>query len=222
MSSAPVLVIAPPREALLWEDALRARKLEPVRADRRKAREAAARQAPAVIVVSEKLPFMGALRAIRELRRDPATREAPVVLVGVAPITTAQRLRLGASAPDATVAPGASPEAVADAAAEALRRGKLPPPELSPAQQAGMKYNRLGTMLMMLGVFLSWPAQGGGGPDRSWFLLLIPFGGLVSDFATGRVDGRKQPLSWQGWAAIGFMAVIALGILFLPRFFRLG
>lgn len=223
MSSSPVLVIAPAREALLWEDALRGRNLEPVRAERRHAREQATRQAPAVIVVSEKLPYMGGLRVIRELRRDPATRETPVVLVGVQPITTVQRLRLGTSAPDATVERGASAEAVAEAAAEAARRGKLPPVELTPAQQAGMKYTRLGSVLMMMGVFLSLPVQRGGETtEQSWFLLLIPFGGLVTDYAAGRVDGRKKLLSWQGWAAIGFIIAIALGIVFLPRFFRLG
>jgi CheY-like chemotaxis protein len=223
MSSAPVLVVAPAREALLWEDALRGRNLEPTQVDRGSARKQAARQAPAVVVVSEKLPFMGGLRVIRELRRDPATREAPIVLVGVQPLTTTQRLRLGASAPDATVPRGASAEAVADAAAEAARRGKSPPVELTPVQQAGMKYTRLGTVLMMMGVFLSLPVQRAGGQstDQSWFLLLIPFGGLVTDYAAGRVDGRKELLSWQGWAAIGFMVVIALGIVFLPQFFRL-
>jgi len=224
MSSAPVLVVAPEHEALLWQDALRGRNLEPIRADRRSARQQAARQAPAVVVVSERLAWMGGLRVIRELRRDPATREAPIVLVGVQPITTTQRLRLGPSAPDATVPRGASAEVVAEAAAEAARRGKLPPVELTPVQQAGMKYTRLGTVLMMMGVFLSLPVQrpGDQAADQSWFLLLIPFGGLVTDYAAGRVDGRKKLLSWQGWAAIGFMVVIALGIVFLPRFFRLG
>lgn len=224
MTPATVLVIAREQEALRWEGALRARNLEPVRGDWRKAREQATRQAPAVVVVSDKQGFLlGALRIIRDLRRDPATREAPVVLVGVQPITTVQRLRLGVSSPDATVPRGASPEAIAEAAAEALRQGKVPPPELTPAQQAGMKYSRIGNLLMMMGVFLALPVQrqGADAVDQDWFLLLIPLGGLVSDYATGRVDGRKKLLSWQGWAAIGFMVVIALGIHFLPRFFRL-
>lgn len=221
MSSAPVLVIADPRERLLWEDALRARSLEVIRTDRRAARQEAGRRAPAAIVVSEKLAFLGSLRVIRDLRRDPATREAPIVLVGARPMTTAQRLRLGTSAPDATVEPGAGAEAVADAVVEALRRGKLPPPALSPAQQAGLRYSRLGTLLMMMGVIFSFPVQRPGEPDKSWFLLLIPLGGLVSDIATGRVDGRKKLLTWQGWAAIGFAIVIALGIVYFPRFFRL-
>lgn len=219
MNSAPVLVIAHPREVLLWEDALRARKLEPIRADRGTALREAVRQSPAAIVVSEKLPRLGALRVIRDLRRDPATREAPVVLVGVQPFSTAQRLRLGTGAPDATVAPGSSPEAVAEAVAEAMKRGRVPPPELTPAQQAGMRYSRVGTVLMMMGVFLSIPQAGARQDHGSWFLLLIPLGGLVTDIGTGRVDGRKKLLSWQGWAAIAFMAVIALGIVFMPGFF---
>lgn len=218
-----VLVIAKPQEAAAWEEPLRARGLEVVRppASRKEARATGPRPPPDVVVVSEKLPFSGALRTTRELRKDPATREVPVVLVGMQPLTTAQRLRLGAAAPDATVPPGAGPDAVAAAAEEALRKGKLPPPELTPAQQAGMKYSRIGNMLMVLGVVFSLPGGGGsgGGQGRAWFILLIPFGGLVSDYATGRVDGRRQLLSWQGWAAIAFMVVMALGILLKPDLF---
>jgi hypothetical protein len=225
MAPAPVLVIAHPREALPWEDALRARNLEVIRTDRRTARQEADRRAPAVVVVSEKLPFMGALRTIRDLRRDPATREAPVVLAGSPPITISQRVRLGPGAPDATVARGAAPEAVAEAVVEVLRRGKLPPPELTAAQQKGLRYTRLGSMLMMMGVLFSFPIfpaqQGADAPDRSWYLLLIPLGGLLSDFATGRVDDRKKLLSWQGWAAIGVTIAMALGIHFFPGVFRL-
>jgi CheY-like chemotaxis protein len=221
MSSAPVLLIADPRERILWEDALRSRNLEVIGANRRTARREAGRRAPAAIIVSEKLPFMGSFRVIRDLRRDPATREAPVVLVGSRPISTAMRVRLGTSAPDATVEPGASAEAVADAVVEAMRRGKLPPPELTRAQQAGLRYNRLGTLLMVFGVVFSFPIQGPADPEKSWFILLIPLGGLVSDIATGRVDGRKKLLSWQGWAAIGIAIAIALGIVYFPRFFRL-
>jgi ActR/RegA family two-component response regulator len=217
---AAVLLVAPPREAGAWEPALQGRGLEVVRAGGgREGRAAAARTPPAVVAVSEKLPFAGALRAIRELRKDPATREVPVVLVGMAPLTVAQRLRLGASAPDATVPPGARPEAVADAIEEALRRGKLPPPELTPAQRAGMKYSRIGNMLMIFGVIFSMPG-GGSGAGRSWFVLLIPLGGLVSDYATGRVDGRKKLLGWQGWAALVLSVAMAVGILVWPNFFR--
>jgi hypothetical protein len=220
MSSAPVLVVAHPREVALWQDALRARGLDVVQADRKGARGEAGRRAPAVVVVSEKLPFAGALRVIRDLRRDPVTSETPVVMVGVRPFTTAQRIRLGASAPDGTVPPGASPEALAEEVAETLRRGKVPQPELTPAQQAGLRYTRIANMLMFLGViFASTPASKPGESKRGWFLLLVPLGGLIADVATGRVDGRKRPLSWQGWAAIGLSIVIALGIVLFPNFF---
>ncbi len=224
MKPATVLVVAPPREAGPWEQALRARGLEVVRATgRREAARAARTASPAAAVVSEKLPFAGALRVTRELRFDPATREAPVVLVGLAPFTTSQRLRLGASAPDATVAKGASPEAVAEAAMEAMRRGKVPPPELTPQQQAAMRYSRFGTILMMMGVVFAFsPRQASSGFDRAWFVLLVPLGGIVSDITTGRVDGRRRWLGWQGWAAVGCIAILALGILFLPRIFRFG
>jgi CheY-like chemotaxis protein len=223
MSKAPILVVAHPREAAAWEAALRARGLEVVTARSAKDAEPAVRSAaPAAVLVSERLPFAGALRAIRALRFDPASREAPVVLAGSAPFTVSQRLRLGAAAPDATVPRNARPEAVAEAVLEALRQGKLAPPELTPAQQQAQRYARLASVLMLLGVFF---AMAGGptaqGFDRSWFVELVPLGGLVSDIATGRVDGRKKLLSWQGWAAIGFMVVIAVGIVFWPRVFRL-
>ncbi|HSP19318.1 MAG TPA: hypothetical protein VLQ79_07385 [Myxococcaceae bacterium] len=145
------------------------------------------------------------------------------MLVGVQPFTTAQRLRLGASAPDATVPRGATPEQIADAVEEASRRGKLPPVELTPAQQQGMKYSRIGTLLMMFGVIFSFPSMGSqtaSSGHKAWFILLIPLGGLVSDFATGRVDGRGRLLSWQGWAALLLMVVIGLGLLFWPGFFQ--
>ena len=102
-----------------------------------------------------------------------------------------------------------------------MRRGRLPPVELTPAQQAGMRYSRIGTMLMVLGVIFSLPMGGSpGAQGRGWFLLLIPLGGLVSDFATGRVDGRRRPLSWQGWAAIALLVLMAVGIVLWPDFFR--
>src|SRR5512142_2654259 len=143
MAKPPVLIIAHPREAAAWEQALRARGHEVSTAASRKAAGPAVRSAtPAVVLVSERLPMAGALRVIRDLRQDPATREAPVVLAGLAPFTVSQRLRLGLSAPDATVPRGASPEAVAEAVEQALRTGKLPPPELTPAQQAAQRYSR--------------------------------------------------------------------------------
>ncbi|HET6412004.1 MAG TPA: hypothetical protein VFG53_08075 [Anaeromyxobacter sp.] len=222
MNRPSVLVFAPQREIAAWEEALRSRGLEVKRPPTRKeAGSVPAREPPSVVVVSEKLPFGGALRATRELRKDPLTREAPVVLVGVRPITIAQRLRLGAAAPDATVDRGATPEAIATAAEEAMRRGRLPPVELTTAQKAGMRYSRIGTMLMVLGVIFSLPAGGSAGTQgRGWFILLIPLGGLLSDFATGRVDGRRRLLSWQGWTAIVLTILMAVGIAFWPDFFR--
>jgi hypothetical protein len=223
MKPAQVLVIAHPREADAWEPALRARGLEVSSARTRKeAGPAASRATPAVVLVSEKLPMMGALRTTRSLRQDPATREAPVVLVGAPPFTVSQRTRLGLSAPDLTVPRGATPEAVADAALEALRTGRAAVPALTPAQQSGMKYSRIASLLMVMGVIFAMPTrQATDAFDHSWFMELIPLGGLVSDIATGRVDGRKRLLSWQGWAAIGFLVAIALGIVFWPSVFRL-
>jgi len=175
-----------------------------------------------VVLVSQKLPMAGALRVVRDLRADPATREAPVVLAGVAPLTVSQRLRLGLAAPDVTSPRGAGAEAVADAVEQALRTGKLPPPELTPAQQAAQRYSRIATMLMMMGVIFALPAgPSSQGFDRSWFMELIPLGGLLSDYTTGRVDGRRRLLSWQGWTAIALMVGMAAGILFWPSVFRL-
>ena len=77
MSRPTVLVVAPARQLAAWEEPLRAQGLEVVRAtSRQEARTAAAGQPLSVVLVSEKLPFAGALRVIRELRKDPATREA--------------------------------------------------------------------------------------------------------------------------------------------------
>jgi len=218
-----VLVIARRSEAPAWEESLRARGLEVIRADARKEKgSGAARQAPSVVVVSEKLPFAGALRVTRDLRKDPATREIPVVLVGVHPFATVQRMRLGAAAPDATVPPRATPEQVASAVEEALRTGKLPPVELTPAQQQGLRYARIGTLLMVFGVIFSFPGIGSGtsSPGKAWYILLIPLGGLVSDFANGRVDGRRRWLSWQSWAAGIIMVAMAVALLVWPGFLR--
>jgi len=215
------LVIASPKQFAAWEAALRAHGLEPVHAGA-KAAPSGPREPPSVVVVSEKLPFAGALRVTRDLRKDPATRELPVLLVGVRPFTIHQRLRLGSAAPDATVPQGASPEEIAAAAAEALRKGKLPPVELTPAQKAGMKYSRIGTLLMVFGVIFSFPSLGTSTQEsgKAWYMLLIPLGGLVSDFATGRVDGRRRPLSWQGWAAVVLLVGMAIGLAVWPAFFR--
>jgi hypothetical protein len=220
MPQPTVLVISSPKQFAAWEDALRSRGLEPVHAGAKSS--GGARPSPAIVVVSEKLPFAGALRVTRNLRKDPATREVPIVLAGVRPFTTAQRLRLGAAAPDATVGPGCSADDVAAAAEEALRKGKVPPVELTPAQRAGLKYSRIGTLLMMFGVIFSFPSASpaGGSSGKAWYILLIPLGGLVSDFATGRVDGRRSPLSWQGWAAVVVLVAMAVGLLVWPGFFR--
>lgn len=221
VSTPTALVIARPKESAPWAQALSARGFEVIRADVRKD-EPSPRASPSVVVVSERLPMAGALRTIRDLRKDPATRELPVVLVGVRPFTTVQRVRLGASAPDATVASGASPEDVAAAVEEAHRQGRVPPVELTPAQRAGMKYSRIGTLLMVFGVIFSFPnigsQQSAGG--KAWWILLIPLGGLVSDWATGRVDDRKKLLSWQGWAAFAILAAMAVALLVWPAFFH--
>lgn len=220
MSRPTALVIARTKESAAWEEALRAQGLEVIRADRKGSRDASARVTPSVVVVSEKLPFAGALRITRDLRKGPATREVPVVLVGVRSFTALQRLRLGASAPDATVPPGATPEAIAVAVEEARQKGRVPPVELTPAQQGGLKYSRIGNLLMVLGVIFSLPGTGSGSAEKAWFILLIPLGGLVSDFATGRVDGRRRPLSWQGWAAVVILIAMAIGLAVWPGFFH--
>lgn len=221
MPTPTALVIANAKQFAAWEQALRARGLEPFHAGKK----GGERPAPSVVVVSEKLPFAGALRVTKDLRKDPATRELPVVLVGAHPFTNSQRLRLGDSAPDATVPPGASPEELAAVVEQALKAGRLPPVELTPSQKQGMRYSRTGTILMVFGVFLSFPslrptAGEAVDPWRAWCILLIPLGGLVSDISSGRVDGRKRLLSWQGWAAVAIMVGITLGLLFWPGFQR--
>jgi hypothetical protein len=223
MTRSPILIVAPPRELPAWEAALQGRGLEVERATSRgEARAAVARRSPSAVVVSERLPFGGALRVTRELRKDPATKEVPVAVIGLPPLTNGQRLRLGAAAPDTCLKAGTSAEDVATAVVDLLEHGRPPPVELTPAQQAGMRYSRIGTMLMVLGVIFSMPGTGGSqaSDSRAWFVLLIPLGGLVSDVATGRVDGRPRLLSWQGWTALALIGVMAAGIVLWPAFFR--
>ncbi|HSP19319.1 MAG TPA: hypothetical protein VLQ79_07390 [Myxococcaceae bacterium] len=64
MSQLFALVIARPKELDAWEPALRARGLGVIRAERRKGAPVV-RESPSVVVVSEKLPFAGALRTTR-------------------------------------------------------------------------------------------------------------------------------------------------------------
>lgn len=225
MSQPCVLVVATRRELPGFLQALRARGLDVlVATSHKEAQAAVAKQAPSVALISEKLPLGGALRVSKDLRRHPATKEIPLVLYGLKPLTVAQRVRLGPSAPDATVKGGVSADEVASAVASALEQGRLPQIELTPRQQGGMKYSRIGNMLMVFGVIFSMPGLGGspsttGADNKSWFLLMVPLGGLVSDYATGLVDGRKKLLTWQGMAAIALAAVLAVCILVWPRFF---
>jgi len=218
-----VLIVARERDLVAWGDALVARGMEVLHAKgRREALQAVSRRTPAAVLLSERLPFGGALRVARDLRKHPATQEGPVVLHGVQSLTTAQRLRLGPAAPDACVKAGVAAEAVAAAVEEAMKSGRAPPVELTPVQQSAMKYSRIGTMLMVFGVIFSMPGMGSSAQsqNKSWFILLIPLGGLVSDFATGRVDGRRRLLSWQGWTALVLLALMALGVALWPGFFR--
>ncbi|HVO20010.1 MAG TPA: hypothetical protein VMU15_12185 [Anaeromyxobacter sp.] len=218
-----VLIVARERDLPPWADALVARGMEVERATgRRQALAAVGQRAPAAVLMSERLPFGAPLRIVRDLRKHPATQEVPVVLHGMRPLTTAQRLRLGQAAPDACLRAGARPDEVAQAVEEALRSGRARPVELTPAQQSAMKYSRIGTMLMVFGVIFSMPGLGGGAQadGKSWYILLVPLGGLVSDFATGRVDGRRRLLSWQGWAALALLAAMAAGLALWPGAFR--
>jgi hypothetical protein len=222
MASTPlVLVLATARDQSAWADALGARGMEVVRAgSRREALAAVAQRAPGVVLLSERIRF-GALRLIRDLRRHPGSQEVPVVLHGLAPLTVAQRLRLGPGAPDVSLPGKATAEEVADAVQGALRSGRAPPVQLTPAQQHAMKYSRIGTLLMVFGVMFSMPLGGQAQADsKAWFILLVPLGGLVSDYATGRVDGRKRPLSWQGWTALALVVVMAAVVVIWPGFFR--
>jgi CheY-like chemotaxis protein len=226
MSRPSVLVVATKKELQPWEAALQSRGYDVTcTTSHKEAAAALAQRSPSVVLVSEKLPLGGALRISKDFQKHPATQQTPVVFYGIAPLTVAQRVRLGPSAPDATVKAGASADEVAAAVAAALEKGKLPPLQLTPQQQSGMKYSRIGNMMMVFGVIFSMPGLGGGAPapgasdHKSWFLLLVPLGGLVADYATGLVDQRKKLLTWQGWAAVAMAGVIAVGILVWPDFF---
>jgi hypothetical protein len=72
---------------------------------------------------------------------------------------------------------------------------------------------------MVLGAVFSLPSLGGASETaKAWFIELIPLGGLVSDIASGRVDGRQRLLSWHGWSAVALLIAIALGLVFWPGF----
>lgn len=226
MSRPFVLVVATKKELPAWEDSLRARGYDVTSASSHKeAALAVSQRSPSVVLVSEKLAMGGAMRLAKDFQKHPATQQTPIVFYGIAPLTVAQRVRLGPSAPDATIKRGAGAEEVTDAVAAALAKGKLPPVQLTPQQQAGIKYSRVGNMMMVFGVIFSMPGFGGGASapgatdNKAWFLLLVPLGGLVADYATGLVDQRKQRLTWQGWAAVAMAGVIAVGILLWPGFF---
>jgi hypothetical protein len=62
-------------------------------------------------------------------------------------------------------------------------------------------------------------ASAKGADSKAWFLLLVPLGGLISDYASGLVDERKKLLTWQGWAALGLAVALSVGILLWPGFF---
>lgn len=224
MEHTSVLVVAGPAELLAWANALEARGFEVVRAATRGEALRVVRHQPlSAVLASVRLAWDGGLRLCRELKRDPALRELPVVLVGLAPLTPAERLRLR-GAPDDCLAAGARAEEVAAAVEAAVQRGARPIPEPTPQQARALKLSRIGTLLMVFGVMLSLPRPGAAGAQhadpRAWFLMLVPLGGLVSDYATGRADGRARRLSWQGWAALGLGIALALSIVLFPGFYR--
>ena len=124
-----VLAVAPPKLLQTWEPALRARGFEVIRAaGRADALSELRRSNVAAVVVSERLPWNAALRITRAVKSDSGLAGVPVVVAGFPEITTAQRLRLRGSAPDATVPMKATPEEVAAAVSGAAERGPLPLP----------------------------------------------------------------------------------------------
>jgi ActR/RegA family two-component response regulator len=215
-----VLAVAPPKLLQTWEPALRARGFEVIRAaGRADALSELRRSNVAAVVVSERLPWNAALRITRAVKSDSGLAGVPVVVAGFPEITTAQRLRLRGSAPDATVPMKATPEEVAAAVSGAAERGPLPALELTPAQERAARLQRAATILMLAGVVLSLPTRGLSSGAQIWFILLVPAGGLVADWANGRLDGRRAWLSWQGWAAIVLGFAMAAAIVLFPWFF---
>jgi ActR/RegA family two-component response regulator len=215
-----VLAVAPPKQLETWEPALRARGLEVLRASgHAEALSELRRSNAAAVVVSERLPWNGALRVARAVRADSGLAGVPVVVVGYPELTTAQRLRLRGGAPDASVPMKASPDEVAAAVQAAVERGPLPPVVLTPEQERALKVSRVAMLLMLFGVIFSFPTRSPTAAAQIWWILLVPLGGLLSDWATGRVDGRARLLSWQGWAAIVLGVAIAVAIPLFPGWF---
>jgi hypothetical protein len=216
----PVLVVARASELAQWQPALEARGLRVIpAADRGDAKSELARSNVSAVVVSERLPWNGALRLVREVRTDQSLATVPVVVVGLPEVTPSMRLRLRGGAPDATLPRTATPEAVAQRVEEAIAAGPVKPVELTPAQERAARLQRTANILMIFGLILSMPLTGPAGPGQAWWILLVPAGGLLADWATGRVDGRKKLFSWQGWAAIAAAVVLVGVILRFPGFF---
>jgi DNA-binding NarL/FixJ family response regulator len=216
----PILAVASPKLLATWEPALRAQGFDVVRAAGRDDAQSELRRSNfSAVVVSGRLPWNGATRVARAVHADPGSAAVPVLAVGLPEITTAQRLRLRSGAPDATVPANARPEALAAAVAAAIERGPVPLPELNPEQQRAMRMSRIATWLMLFGVVFSMQSRNPGSSAQAWWVILVPAGGLLADYATGRVDGRARLLSWQGWAAIVLGVGLAAGIVLYPGFF---
>ncbi|HYG68835.1 MAG TPA: response regulator, partial [Anaeromyxobacteraceae bacterium] len=107
-----------------WEAALRARGFEVAAAADTPALLGAARDAAAVVIDAD-LPHGGGFAACIAIRRDPALR-LPVVLAGATAESARRHARLPGRADAYLLAP-VEGEALADAVAEAIRRGPAPP-----------------------------------------------------------------------------------------------
>ncbi len=216
----PVLVVAPSKELALWQSALEARGLRAIPArSHGDAKSELKRSNVSAVLVSERLPWNAALRLAREVRVDAAMAAVPVVAVGLPTMTPSMRLRLRGAAPDVTVPKGTDPAAIAQRVEEAIAAGPAPALELTPEQQRSAQIQRVANILMVVGLVLSMPFRGPAAPGQAWWILLVPAGGLIADWATGRMDGRGKLLSWQGWTAIAAAVVLVAVILRFPAFF---
>lgn len=216
----PVLIVAPSKELAAWQAALEARGLRVIpAANRGDAKSELKRSNVSAVLVSERLPWDAALRLSREVRTDETLAAVPVVAVGLPAITPSMRLRLRGGVPDATLPRGAAPEAVAQRVEEAIAAGPAKPVALTPEQERAAKLQRAANLVMMFGLIFSLPLRGPSASGQAWWVMLVPAGGVLADWATGRLDGRRKLLSWQGWAAIAAAAVLVVAILRFPAFF---
>jgi CheY-like chemotaxis protein len=194
--------------AAAWDAALRARGFDVTAAADVPSLLAAARGAAAVVVDAE-LPQGRGFAACIAVRRNPDLR-LPVLLAGANAASARRHARLPGRADAYLLAPVES-EALADAVAEAVRRGPAPPITGRRAR-LGRAVAALGiavvvvSFVLALGDDLGFRSGGGG---RGWWRVALA-GLVVSDVGRRVARGLPPRPGVTGWVALALLAVSGL------------